>query len=234
MYDEKIAAHYAAFRPPLHEIILHRALGEFDKKPLGLDIGCGTGRSAQALKRYCHSVVGIEPSLAMISQAEPQADIKYINASAEDIPLADKQADIVTLAGSLHCIDREVLVGELQRVCYPQALILVYDFKIDLCGIKQSLHLQETQKASAYDHSINLHGFARLTENSVFDDEISLELTAIQAAHLLLASGSNYQTLAHKYQLPDLFDALVQDIQSKTADLLKVRANIYYSMYTLE
>ena len=61
MYDETIAIHYAAYRPPLHEIILKKSLNSAGNPRIGLDIGCGTSRSSQALKEYCHYVVGIDP-----------------------------------------------------------------------------------------------------------------------------------------------------------------------------
>ncbi len=231
MYDEQIAKHYAAYRPPLHAIILQKALGEFDKKRLGLDIGCGTGCSTRALKHYCESVIGIEPSLAMISQAESQAGIEYINASAEDLPLHENEVDIVTLAGSLHYIDRDRLVRELKRVCKAAAIVIVYDFKIDLSTIEETLALEVPQLASGYDHSINLHGYAGLTEISVIEDQLPLDLTATQAAHLMLATNSRYQTLQKKYEDSDPFDSLEHEISEKLPSGPRVQAKIYYSIY---
>ena len=234
MYDEQIAKHYVAYRPPLHEIILDRALGEFDQKPLGLDIGCGTGYSARALKYYCESVIGIEPSLAMISQVETQAKFEYINVSAEDIPLEANQVDIVTLAGSLHYINRDRLVEELIKVCKIGAFIVVYDFKIDLSTIEQSLGLQQPQKASTYDHAMNLHGYSQLNEMSVVEDQLKLDVSSSDAAHLLLAENTRYETLQQKYQDPEPYDSLESDINDKTKTDLTVTANIFYSLYKLQ
>jgi len=60
MYDAITASHYSAYRPPFHSIILERALRQNKKRQLGVDIGCGTGHSAQALTEYCNFVVGLE------------------------------------------------------------------------------------------------------------------------------------------------------------------------------
>jgi hypothetical protein len=42
-YDSTSARHYAAFRPPLHSLILERVIGPSESFQVGLDIGCGTG-----------------------------------------------------------------------------------------------------------------------------------------------------------------------------------------------
>lgn len=57
-YDEAIAYHYNAYRPPLHEVILSQVLGKDERFQNGLDIGCGTGYSAIALAKYCSQVYG--------------------------------------------------------------------------------------------------------------------------------------------------------------------------------
>ncbi len=232
MYDENIARHYAAYRPPLHEMILQRILGAAQQRHLGLDIGCGTGRSTQALKHYCESVIGIEPSLAMIGQAEPQEGIEYVNASAEGLPLHENEVDIATLAGSLNYINRERLVEELIRVCKAGATIVVYDFKIDLSSIEKLLGLERPQKVSAYDHSINLHGYAQLKALSVVKDKTPLDLSASQAAHLLLAENTRYGNLQQKFEESDPYDSLEREVGNKIATGVTVSANIFYSLYT--
>ena len=57
-YDEAIAYHYDAYRPPLAEVILSQVLGEDERFQDRLDIGCGTGYSAIALAKYCSQVYG--------------------------------------------------------------------------------------------------------------------------------------------------------------------------------
>ena len=104
-YDETNAVHYAAYRPPLHQLILSRVLDAEDSYEFGLDIGCGTGHSAVALTHYCRHVVGIEPSKPMLERAAQATGVEYIRGSAESIPALDQTADLVTLAGSLSYAD---------------------------------------------------------------------------------------------------------------------------------
>ncbi len=65
-YNQAVAEHYAAFRPPLHQLILKKLLNPGERLQSGLDIGSGTGYSAIALSGYCDHVIGLDPSESMI------------------------------------------------------------------------------------------------------------------------------------------------------------------------
>ena len=67
-YTETVAAHYAAYRPPLHPHILKRVLSNAGTFAVGLDIGCGTGRSSVALTPFCERVFAIDPSDSMLAE----------------------------------------------------------------------------------------------------------------------------------------------------------------------
>lgn len=233
MYDESIATHYAAYRPPLHEIILKRAIASSDNQRLGLDIGCGTGRSSRALKKYCHLVVGLDPSEAMLREVEKIEGVIYVSAAGEKIPLVKNLVDIVTIAGSLNYIDRAMLATELKKVCRSDAAIVVYDFEIDLSNIEEQLKLESPGKLSEYDHAANLCGYSEINETSVVDDVFALDLDPSEVAHLLLAEKGRYQALHEKYQVQNLFDSLKNEIEAKES-LFSVNANIHYSLYALQ
>jgi ubiquinone/menaquinone biosynthesis C-methylase UbiE len=88
-----------------------------------VDLGCGTGRFAEALSTHFSArVLGIDLSLRMLmtarqSLSSPQ--IEWIQGSAETIPLADRTADLVFLSMVYHHIqDKEkalVQVGKVLR-----------------------------------------------------------------------------------------------------------------------
>src|ERR1044071_950921 len=84
-YDEVAAAHYAAYRPPLHRIILDRVLSGGEWFSLGLDVGCGTGYSAVALAGHCTRVYAIDPSSSMLANAAANESVIYIGGTAERI-----------------------------------------------------------------------------------------------------------------------------------------------------
>lgn len=233
MYDESIATHYAAYRPPIHEIILKRAIASSDNQHLGLDIGCGTGRSSRALRKYCHLVVGLDPSEVMLRKVEKLKGVIYVNAAGEQIPIVEDLVDIVTIAGSLNYIDRAMLAAELKRVCRSDAAILVYDFEVDLSNIEEQLKLERINELSEYDHAANLCGHSEVKETSVVDDVFTLDLNPSEVAHLLLSEKGRYEALHEKYQVQNLFDSLKNEIEAKES-ISSVNANIYYSLYALQ
>ena len=154
-YDAQIARHYAAYRPPLHKMILDDALnGQLFET--GLDVGCGTGCSTFALKKYCDYVVGIDSSIEMLQQAPNQPAVHYLNASGEKIPILDNSIDVVTIAGSLSYMDRELLVKEINRICRQDAEIIVYDFEVDLSDFESQFDLTNLDDSQEYDHQLNL------------------------------------------------------------------------------
>jgi SAM-dependent methyltransferase len=233
MYDESIAIHYAAYRPPIHEIILERAIAPSDNQRLGLDIGCGTGRSSRALKKFCHLVVGLDPSEAMLRKAEKSERVLYVSAAGEQIPLIENVVDIVTIAGSLNYIDSAMLATELKRVCRSDAAIVVYDFEIDLSNIEEKLRIERPVKLFEYDHAANLCGLFEIKNTSVVDDVFALELNSSEVAHLLLAEKGRYKALHEKFPVHNLFDSLKNEIEAKES-IFSVKANVYYSLYALQ
>ena len=76
-YSKSIAQHYAAYRPPLHEVILTSFLNAKNRFDKGLDIGCGNGYSSIALAKWCDQVYGIEVSQKMLETAKKHPKVHY-------------------------------------------------------------------------------------------------------------------------------------------------------------
>jgi len=232
MYDERIATHYAAYRPPLHSIILKKALSQFGKRANGLDLGCGAGHSAIALTDLCDRVLGLEPSESMLRNARRHKNIYYINATGEKTPFAAGVFDVVTLAGSLNYIEADLLIDELVRICSPDAKILIYDFDIQLQDFESCPGLEPGDGPPNYDHSTNLAGFSEVQEIAVVEDQLSISASPQQIAHLLLSDSGRYDSLRKKYKASNLAESVRNDIKviGKSAS---IKANIFYSLYSL-
>lgn len=128
-YNVKVAEHYAAFRPPLHRLILEKLLTDGERLETGLDIGCGTGYSSIALSDYCNQVVRLDPSKSMIEQAEEQPSITYVHGNEAKLKDFDSNSfDVVTFAGSRYYAKNQLLFQELLRTLTPNSAIFVYDF----------------------------------------------------------------------------------------------------------
>jgi ubiquinone/menaquinone biosynthesis C-methylase UbiE len=104
-----------------------------------LDIGCGTGSQAIAVKRQVGangSVHGIDASPEMIARARQKAararlDVAFSEGSVETLPFPDHQFDVVLSIMMLHHLPRSlrpVCAREVQRVLKPGGHVMAVDF----------------------------------------------------------------------------------------------------------
>jgi ubiquinone/menaquinone biosynthesis C-methylase UbiE len=134
-YDERLHAVYAEGRKLAPEG-LQTWMREFAEhapphRPLAvLDLGCGIGRFTPGLaETFGGPVYGVEPSERMRQQAIQDAAhpaVTYLDGSAEAIPLADDQVDLVLLFLTLHHWG-DPLQGmrEVARVLRPGGVVLL-------------------------------------------------------------------------------------------------------------
>lgn len=229
-YHQATAIHYAAYRPPLHGIILERILSNQEVFKQGLDIGCGTGYSAIALAKYCSQVYGIDPSLAMLTSATPHPKITYRQGSGENLPIPNDFIDVVTFAGSLFYTKSQLLIAELKRVCCDKATIIVYDFEVLLDYVLVDCDINPQKAVSNYNHEINFSDRLDFKEIAIGKEQINLEVTATELAHVLLSSSYRYDAFVQQYADADPFMKLVNELENaKDQHLLKV--NIYFARY---
>ena len=103
-----------------------------------LDVGCGTGTLAIALKARVGAgkVCGIDPSPEMIEVAKKKAakagaDTDFRLATIEELPFSDDSFDIVTSTLMLHHLPREVKrqgFAQIRRILKPGGRFTAADF----------------------------------------------------------------------------------------------------------
>ncbi len=91
-----------------------------------LDLGCGTGRFANALAvRFDAEVIGIDPSKKMLKQARKKqldARVRYQLGRGEAVPLPDSSVDLIFMSMSFHHFDDPTLAArECRRVLRDEA-----------------------------------------------------------------------------------------------------------------
>lgn len=232
VYDGQIARHYAAYRPPLHKLILDEALygRTFE---VGLDVGCGTGYSAVALADLCERVVAVDPSQAMLDEATRHPGITYLPGSGNDLPVDDASVDLATFAGVLPYLNAAEAASELQRVCRNNALVLAYDFDVILDRLLDSFSLEIVPALGSYDHAANLAGQDKVVTLDSTSRLVDVGVTAQQAAHVLLSDKGRYDPLAQRFGSDDPFARIV-DALERQPWTGRLDARIYYTLHRFE
>ena len=106
-----------SLRPDVMEAVLdglEQALGGTNTL---LDVGVGTGRFADPLRRLGFEVVGVDLSRRMMAKARKKQIPDLILADAESLPLRSKSFEVAMIVHLLHLVDDwGRVVGELVRV----------------------------------------------------------------------------------------------------------------------
>ncbi len=96
-----------------------------------VDVGAGTGKLTRALAERGLAVSAVEPLAGMrerLEQAVP--GVPALDGRAEEIPLADDSADLVTVAQAWHWVDEERAAAEAARVLRPGgSLALIWNLR---------------------------------------------------------------------------------------------------------
>lgn len=124
------ARRYAEGRPDYSTFvsdILLRLIGDDASLDLAVDVGSGTGISTMAIAPLARRVVGVEPSPAMVDLAIPADNVTYRIGTAEDLPVEDSAADLISVGSALHWFDQERFLAEVSRVARPETWLVVYD-----------------------------------------------------------------------------------------------------------
>ncbi len=148
-----------------------------------LDVGCGTGSLALAIKRRMGSaceVIGIDASAEMIERARRKAGKARLNVAfqesiAEALPFADASFDVVFSTLMLHHMPskaRARCLDEIARVLKPGGSVLIADFETSENAAHGPLTLVHRRrhghvKREALADAISIAGM-RIVESGVF------------------------------------------------------------------
>ena len=101
-----------------------------------LKVGCGPGIVARALAPRFAEVVGLDPDVDMLAEAERQAarhgvaNARWVAARAEDLPAGLGEFRAVAFANSFHWMDRDLVAATVLTMLEPGgAFVLMADLK---------------------------------------------------------------------------------------------------------
>jgi len=232
-YSNTVAKHYAAFRPALHEVILRRLIRPSERFRIGLDVGCGTGYSAVALAEYCNHVIGLDPNQPMLDKATAHPKISYVNGYGDDMSvLGQDQFDVISFAGSLSYTKTNKMKSELLRTLASDGVVLVYDFQMFIDDLTARLGMFCCSAALDYNFAENLCDWPEFTSEVVSTDRVFLQLSAQEAAHILLANSDRYRLFQERFPDTDPFCGLIDYIRRLGGEP-QLNADIYFARHSL-
>lgn len=114
-----------------------------------LDAGGGTGRVASALRPHLGSIIVVDVSWGMLSQAR-QKDLVTASTETEHLPFPDGVFDRVLMVDALHhVVDQAATIRELYRVLKPGGRLVVEEpdlrmFAVKLIALAEKLALMRS------------------------------------------------------------------------------------------
>lgn len=121
---------YARFRPEYPPELATYLASIAPDTSLAVDIGCGTGQLTRQLAAHFDRVIGVDPSADQITHAAPLANLSYACAQAENLPLAERSASLITAAQAAHWFDLPRFYAEVRRVAGPQAILALISYGV--------------------------------------------------------------------------------------------------------
>jgi ubiquinone/menaquinone biosynthesis C-methylase UbiE len=120
---------YERGRPYHHPRTLGRAMSMLGEAVVtrALDVACGTGLSAVALRDFADQVVAVDFSPEMLAVAPRLPGLSYSRSAAEQLPFPDATFDGITCSSGVHWFDQEHFFAEARRVLRADGWIALYD-----------------------------------------------------------------------------------------------------------
>ncbi len=124
------AQDYARSRPSYPPALFEFLAALTPGRHLALDCATGNGQAAIALAQHFETVIATDLSLAQLQEARPAANIHYLQASAEALPLKDASVQLITCAQAWHWFAHADFEGEALRVLRPGGYLAIWGYNL--------------------------------------------------------------------------------------------------------
>ncbi|WP_292869286.1 class I SAM-dependent methyltransferase [Microbacterium sp.] len=129
MHFERMAAAYAAARPPYPDVVFEtlEAEGVIGPDIRVLEIGAGSGLATRELVARGSDVVALEPGPQLAALLhDAGAGVEVLPSRLEDAQLADADFDSVVAATAMHWVDLSVGLPKIHRALRPGGWLAVW------------------------------------------------------------------------------------------------------------
>lgn len=119
---------YSRYRPGYPARLIEYLAREAPHTNLAVDCATGNGQAAASLAEHFTAVVAIDGSFGQLARAVSRNNLHYVAALAEQLPLPDASAALVTAAQAAHWFDFERFYRECRRVLVPGGVVAVWTY----------------------------------------------------------------------------------------------------------
>ena len=121
---------YEAFRPTYPQALFAYLASLCPRHELAWDCATGNGQAAVPLAVHFKQVIATDASARQIEQSRGPDNIRFLVAAADTAPIADRSADLVTVAQALHWFDLPQFYTEVSRVARPEGILAVWCYQM--------------------------------------------------------------------------------------------------------
>ena len=130
-----------------------------------VDVGCGPGAAVRHAARLGATVVGVDPANVMVRTARaltrPSKQVRYVEGTAENLPLLDASADVVwSIATAHHLADVDSALHEARRVLKVGGRLVVIEKRREAGAHGLASHGWTDGQATAFADRCRAAGFA--------------------------------------------------------------------------
>jgi len=132
-----------------------------------VDVGCGPGAAVRRAAKHNASVTGVDPAPVMLRVARlltrSSARVRYVEGSAESLPLPDASASVVwTIASVHHWTDVDAGLREVERVLTSGGRFVAVERRTTPGATGHASHGWTDEQASAFADRCHEQGFVNV------------------------------------------------------------------------
>jgi SAM-dependent methyltransferase len=121
---------YLNYRPTYPKALFAYLANLANKHSTVLDCGAGNGQASNDLAKYFPFIVGMDRSQEQLIIAKRRKNLAYICADADNLPFANDQFGLITVAQALHWFNLPAFYKEIVRIATSQAYFAAWCYSL--------------------------------------------------------------------------------------------------------